>query len=83
MNCIQSLKVSWPWSYNYGNDGHTINEKIIVSGNSMATYKSVGKTYEGREIPALVITDTTGSNKQTVFFECGIFFIEYFIYSKT
>ena len=35
------------------------------------TYKSVGKTYEGREIPAIVVTNKNGTDKKAIFFECG------------
>ncbi|CAG2173201.1 unnamed protein product, partial [Oppiella nova] len=36
------------------------------------TYKSVGKSYESRDIPAIVLTNPGGGAKQTIFLECGI-----------
>ena len=32
----------------------------------------MGKSYEGRDIPALIVTNPGSSNKETIFFECGI-----------
>lgn len=32
----------------------------------------MGKTYEGRDIPALILTNSGSGQKKTIFFECGI-----------
>jgi len=63
--------------FDYEHKYHTYTEiknelHNIANKNPKAIYKSVGKTFEGRDIPALVITDTKGSNKQAIFLECGI-----------
>ncbi|CAG2116223.1 unnamed protein product [Medioppia subpectinata] len=64
--------------FDYQSTYHSYDEIIaelqrVSTNNSKVVYNSMGKSYEGRQIPFLTITNTDVKEpKKTVVFECGI-----------